>query len=163
MKKLADKIAYLANQVYQELGGGFNETAHQVGFSIELQKAKIQYLRETNIEIFYKNHPIALDKPDFILYPDNKQFGVSGPLILECKFKEKIDDDARQQLKTYLKSAPLNSNLNLKNIKLGIIINFKKKEGFKEGISKKDNDSITLEIWEYSKSKDKIKKIYPKK
>ena len=76
-----------------------------------------------NIEIFYKNQPIALDKPDFILYPDNKQFGVSGPLILECKFKEKIDDDARQQLKTYLKSAPLNSNLNLKNIKLGIIIN----------------------------------------
>ena len=162
MKKFSEKIIELAKNVYAELGGGFSETVHQVGLSIELNKAKIHYLRETHIEIFYKGHPVALDKPDFILYPDKKQFGISEPLILECKFKEKIDDDGRQQLKTYLKSVPLNSNPNLKNIKSGMILNFKKKEEFKDGVSKKSEDSVTIECWEYNKSKDVMKKIFPK-
>ena len=72
MKKISEKIIKLAQSVYDELGGGFTETVHQVGLSIELNKAKIHYLRETNIEIFYKGHPVGLDKPDFILYPDKK-------------------------------------------------------------------------------------------
>ena len=160
MNKFISKIVSLGNNVYSELGGGFTETVHQVGLSIELNKAKIHYLRETNIEIFYKGHPVGLDKPDFILYPDKKNFGISEPIILECKFKEKIDDDARQQLKTYLKSVPLNSNPNLKNIKKGFILNFKKKENFKEGVSKKSEESISIECWEYNKKKDKINIIF---
>ena len=47
MKKISEKIIKLAQSVYDELGGGFTETVHpEVGLSIELNKAKIHYLRE---------------------------------------------------------------------------------------------------------------------
>ena len=157
------------NQEYLATGNVVYESSDMKIFSDYLRaKYQIEDDKEVfneieikgNIEIFYKGHPVGLDKPDFILYPDKKNFGISEPIILECKFKEKIDDDARQQLKTYLKSVPLNSNPNLKNIKKGLILNFKKKENFKEGVSKKSEESISIECWEYNKKKDKINIIF---
>ena len=84
------------------------------------------------IEIFYKKHPVGLDRPDFILFPNKKTLGFDQPVFLECKMGEKIDDASRQQLKTYLKSAPLNSNPNISNISMGILLHFQKKESFNE-------------------------------
>ena len=53
-KKLFEKILSIGEEVFNELGGGFNENVHQVGLAIEFREAPIKYLRETNIEIFYK-------------------------------------------------------------------------------------------------------------
>ena len=89
-KKLFEKILSIGEEVFSELGGGFNENVHQVGLAIEFREAQIKYLRETNIEIFYKNHPVGLDTPDFILFPDEKTYSISEPIILECKFSDKI-------------------------------------------------------------------------
>tara|TARA_B100001964_G_C13924589_1_gene461711 strand:- start:158 stop:664 length:507 start_codon:yes stop_codon:yes gene_type:complete len=159
-KKLFEKILSIGEEVFSELGGGFNENVHQVGLAIEFREAQIKYLRETNIEIFYKNHPVGLDTPDFILFPDKKTYSISEPIILECKFSDKISDDNRQQLKSYLKSVPLNSNPDLKDISKGMLLNFKKKEDFKEGTSKINENSITLECWEYKRKESSLKKIY---
>ena len=163
VNKLFKEIIKISNSVFKELGGGFNENVHQVGLSIEFREAKIKYLREVNIEIFYKNHPVGLDTPDFIIYPDKKKYGSDEPIILECKFSDKISDDNRQQLKSYLKSVPLNSNPSLNNIKQGMIINFKKKESYKNGEGELSEDPVTLECWEYDKKNNKIKRIFPSK
>lgn len=160
VNKLAYKIIEIGNLVFNELGGGFNENVHQVGLAIELREAKIKYLRETNIEIFYKSHPVGLDTPDFILYPDKKKYGTDEPIILECKFSDKISDDNRQQLKSYLKSTPLNSNPSLNNINKGMLINFKKKESYKSGEGEISQEAVTLECWEYNRKKDKINIIF---
>ena len=75
MKKLCEKIQSIGLSVFNELGAGFDENVHQLGIGIELRAAKIKYLRETNIEIFYKKHPVGLDRPDFILFPNKKTLG----------------------------------------------------------------------------------------
>jgi len=160
MKKLCIKIQSIGRSVFNELGAGFDESVHQLGVGIELRAAKIKYLRETNIEIFYKKHPVGLDRPDFILFPDKKILGFAQPVFLECKIGEKIDDASRQQLKTYLKSAPLNSNPNIANISMGILLHFQKKEFFSEGVSQKSKDPVNVECWKYNKKKDSVRKIF---
>ena len=160
MKKLCEKIQSIGLSVFNELGAGFDENVHQLGIGIELRAAKIKYLRETNIEIFYKKHPVGLDRPDFILFPNKKTLGFDQPVFLECKMGEKIDDASRQQLKTYLKSAPLNSNPNISNISMGILLHFQKKESFNANISRKPKDPVSVECWRYDKKNDSIKKVF---
>ena len=49
------KLEKLANVVYKELGDGFDEDLYQRALAFEFRKSKIDYLRETNIETFYKD------------------------------------------------------------------------------------------------------------
>ena len=40
-------------RVYKELGDGFDEDIYQRALAYEFRKAKVKYMRETNIETFY--------------------------------------------------------------------------------------------------------------
>jgi hypothetical protein len=83
---------------------------------------------------------------------------LSEPVIIETKVASKLTDDYKQQLKNYLRSAPLNNNEDLQKVKKGILINFKKSEIFKEGINKIPEDKTSFEIWELKNNKLKIVK-----
>jgi len=65
IKKICQDLFKMANNIYSELGGGFNETVNQNALAIELRENKINYLKEVNIEIFYKGNSIGTDRPDF--------------------------------------------------------------------------------------------------
>jgi len=41
-------------RVYKELGDGFDEDIYQRALAYEFRKAKVKYMRETNIETFYR-------------------------------------------------------------------------------------------------------------
>ena len=58
-KEFIKKLERLSNVVYKELGDGFDEDLYQKGLAFEFRKSKIDYLRETNIETFYKNQMLA--------------------------------------------------------------------------------------------------------
>ena len=114
IKTISNDIFNLAHNVYKELGGGFNEAVLQKAFAIELREAKIKYLQEVNIEIFYKGHSIGTDRPDFLLLtPAKSNWALSDPLILETKWSNKLTNDNRMQLKSYFKSLPRNKNSTL--------------------------------------------------
>ena len=70
-KKVNNFVKTLGNislEVYNQLGGlNFDEKDFQIALGYELSKKKIDYLRETHIELFYKNVPIKLGAPDFFL------------------------------------------------------------------------------------------------
>ena len=68
-------------------------------------------------------------------------------ILIETKLSSKINDDHRQQLKNYLRSAPLNSHVDIKKINKGILLNFKKVEKFKDGINEIPDDKIDIEVW----------------
>ena len=55
-------------KVYKELGG-YEERFIQMALAVELRENKIDFLRETNIELFYKNHALGLGELDFLIYP----------------------------------------------------------------------------------------------
>ena len=93
------KIIQISKEVYLHMGGlNFDEKDFQLAFGYELDKSKIDYMREISLEVFYKDIPVKLGSPDFFL---NKS---KPPLILELKLSSAIQNSHRQQLKMYLVS-----------------------------------------------------------
>ena len=154
MKKFIKKLSNIAIDVYDGIGV-YDETSIQTALGIEFRDNKIKFLREFNIEVFYKSFPLTLNELDFLIFPE-KSLDLNEPVIIETKVSSKISDEHRQQVRNYLKSAPLNSSEDIKKIKYGIILNFKKTEKYKDGINEKleDTDKITIEVWEMTKDKE---------
>ena len=155
MKKFISKLKSISNTVYDELGAGFEERTIQTAIGIELTKNNIKFLREVSIEVFYKGHPLGLFELDFLIYPC---MDLNKPVIIETKVTSKLNDTARQQLKNYLRSAPMNNNEDLKKVENGVLINFKVQEIFKDGINKTPEDKTSLEVWGFKNNKFKIVK-----
>lgn len=121
LKAIALKIKKLGEEVRKNLGCGFIETIYQNALAIELRKSKIEYLKEVNIEIFYKVESVGVDRPDFII---TKIDGCKEPILLELKVADKISDNHRIQLKSYCTSLPYNNNPVLKGFSGGILMSF---------------------------------------
>ncbi len=110
-------------EIFDQLGGlNFDEKDFQIALGYELSKRKIDYLRETHIELYYKNLPIKLGAPDFFLNNQNP------PFIIEVKLANEISHAARKQLKMYLVSIKRNPKSVIKNVNHGILLNFLKGE-----------------------------------
>jgi len=121
LKSVAQKIKSISEEIRKNLGGGFNETIYQNALAIELRRRNIDYLKEVNIEIFYKGESIGVDRPDFIL---TKIDSFCKPILLELKVANKITDDHRMQLKSYCISLPKNNNPLLNGFAGGILLAF---------------------------------------
>tara|TARA_Y100000996_G_C22427373_1_gene604088 strand:- start:178 stop:684 length:507 start_codon:yes stop_codon:yes gene_type:complete len=155
--KLLGKISI---EVFDQLGGlNFDEKDFQIALGYELASKKIEYLRETHIELYYKDIPIKLGAPDFFL---NKE---KPPTILELKLGSSLSNSNRQQLKMYLVSIKRNPKSVLKNVKNGILINFLKdnpstfeedKKERKKEIYKVELELFTLDKNENLKLLDKL-------
>lgn len=149
----------LSLKVYKELGDGFDEDIYQRSLAYEFRKKNIHYMRETNIETFYKDQMLTLRELDFVIPAQkNKSFDLTFPLIIECKYNIKIDDKARSQLRQYLKSLPKNSNPEINKIDMGILLNWTNKNIYEDRriIATKP---ISIELWQYD-SKNDMKIIF---
>jgi GxxExxY protein len=148
--KLLKTLSKSSMDVYDELGGlNFDEKDFQVALGYELNAKGIEYLRETHIELFYKDVPIKLGAPDFYL---NKE---KPATIIELKLGATIANVNRQQLKMYLLSIKKNPRSVLKNVKNGVLINFLKDNPLtfekEEGTRKKESYKIEIEIFTLDK------------
>ncbi len=124
--KCTNHILTLAEEVYRELGSGFKEDTLQQGLAIAFRGAKVNYLRETHIEIFYKKESLGLLRLDFLLPAQkHKKWELKSPIVIETKSTSKINNDAHLQLKNYLLSLPRNDSKDLKDIKEGILLNWR--------------------------------------
>lgn len=153
--KLIKLLGSSSMNVYDELGAlNFDEKDFQIALGYELNLKGVEYLRETHIELFYKDIPIKLGAPDFFL---NKE---KPPSIIELKLGSSIANSNRQQLKMYLLSIKKNPRSVLKNVKNGILINFLKENPLtyeKEEVKRK-KDIYKIEIESFTlDSKNNLK------
>ena len=119
--KLIDLLGKASLEIYDEMGGlNFDEKDFQIALGYELSSKGVEYLRETHMELFYKEVPIKLGAPDFFL---NKE---KPPTIIEIKLTGSLRTIDRQQLKMYLLSIKKNPRSVLKTVKNGVLINFLK-------------------------------------
>lgn len=125
LKNVGYKIKKLGEEVRKNLGCGFTEAIYQNALAIEFRNNKIEYLKEVNIEIFYKGESLGADRPDFIV---TKAGALNKPFIIETKVSDKISDDHRTQLQSYCTSLPFNNNPVLKDIAGGMLLTFPKCE-----------------------------------
>lgn len=103
---LTAKIIGCAFKVYNTLGAGFLESVYKQAMAIELHKAKLPFILEAPIEVYYEGTKVGFFFADVI---------VNGQVILELKAVEGINKVHEIQLVNYLKAT---------NTPTGLIINF---------------------------------------
>jgi GxxExxY protein len=156
---LLDKVHSLATDSYRTLGPGFKEDTFQKALAISFRHAGIHYLKETNIEVFFKNESLGVFRLDFIILPQKHDaWRLSNPVIIETKVAPSIKNDARLQLKNYLLSIPLNSAPAINKATEGIILNWRNNL---DVLDTAGENHVDIELWAMT-AKTGIKLLHSK-
>ena len=157
--KLMKVLGKLSLDIYDQMGGlNFDEKDFQIAIGYELTSKGIEYLRETHMELYYKDIPIKLGAPDF--YLNNEK----PPTIIEIKLGSSLVNANRQQLKMYLLSIKRNPKSVLKKVKNGILINFLKDNPttHEEEETKRKKELYKVEIEMFTLDQDENLKLLHK-
>ena len=103
---LTSRIIKCAMSVHGALGNGFQEVIYQRALAIELRDAKIEFSREFEMPIFYKQEHIGTRRVDFL---------VEKVISVELKAATKLEDVHFAQAINYLEAY---------HLEIGLLINF---------------------------------------
>lgn len=120
--ELTSKIIGCAMTVHKTLGNGFQEVIYQRALGIEFDENGIEYRREHEMPIYYKQRQIGTRRVDFL---------VKNTILVEIKAISKLEDVHLAQAINYLEAY---------NLEVGLLINFGAKSlEFKRLINSKFN------------------------
>lgn len=107
-ENITQKIIGASFEVHKFLGNGFQEVIYQRALSFEMYQTGLDFAREIEQEIFYKNlsEPIGTRRADFI---------VEDKILVELKALVKLEAVHLAQALNYLKAYRL---------EVGLLINF---------------------------------------
>jgi GxxExxY protein len=107
--KITEKIIGAAIEVHKILGPGLLETIYEEALCYEFELQNIQYNRQVDIDVVYKDRIIRGQKLDLI---------VADEVVVEIKSLRHLPEVAIAQILSYLKATDLNR---------GLLINFGEK------------------------------------
>ncbi len=107
-KDITEKIIGASFEVHTFLGNGFQEVIYQRALSYEMRTVGLEFAREIEQPIFYKNlqDPIGIRRADFV---------VEGKVLVEIKAVIQLEDVHLAQALNYLK---------VYKLEVGLLINF---------------------------------------
>lgn len=107
-KEITEKIIGASFEVHKFLGNGFQEVIYPRALSYEMRKAGLEFAREIEQDIFYKDldEPIGTRRADIV---------VESKVLVELKALTKLEDVHLAQALNYLKAYRL---------EIGLLINF---------------------------------------
>jgi len=103
---LAEKIIGAAIEVHRLLGPGLLESIYEEALCHELNLQEIEYERQVEIDVVYKDHVIKGQRADLL---------VAKEVIVELKSVTRLPEVAKAQTLSYLRAA---------NIERALLINF---------------------------------------
>lgn len=105
---ITQKIIGASFEVHKFLGNGFQEVIYQRALAHEMRQAKLEFAREIEQQIYYKNlpEPIGTRRADFV---------VENKILVELKAVIQLEDVHLAQALNYLKAYKL---------EVGLLINF---------------------------------------
>ncbi len=104
--ELTSKIIGCAITVHKTLGNGFQEVIYQRALEIEMRLAGINFTREHEMPIYYRQQQIGTRRVDFL---------VEGIVSVELKALINLDNSHLAQAINYLEAY---------NLEVGLLINF---------------------------------------
>jgi GxxExxY protein len=104
--ELTSKIIGCAMEVHKRLGNGFQEVIYQRALEIEMRLVGIEFQREFEMPIFYRETKIGTRRVDFL---------VEGVVSVELKAIIKLEDVHFAQAINYLEAY---------NREVGLLLNF---------------------------------------
>jgi GxxExxY protein len=107
-KDITEKIIGASFEVHKFLGNGFQEVIYQRALAYEMRQAGLEFQREIEQDIYYKelDEPIGTRRADFV---------VENKVLVELKALTKLEDVHLAQALNYLKAYRL---------EIGLLINF---------------------------------------
>ncbi len=105
-EELTKKIIGCAMEVHKRLGNGFQEVIYQRALEIEMNVASLDFAREMEMPIFYRDAEIGTRRVDFF---------VEGRVMVELKALTKLEDVHLAQAMNYLEAYKM---------EIGLLINF---------------------------------------
>ena len=105
-KDITEKIIGASMKVHAALGNGFQEVIYQRALEIELQESGLEFAREFNMPVFYKERMIGERRVDFL---------VEGVISVELKAILQLEPVHFAQARNYLEAY---------NLEIGLLINF---------------------------------------
>ncbi len=107
-KEITEKVIGAAFDVHSFLGNGFQEVIYQRALAYEMNHRNLEFVREIEQDIFYKDlpEPIGTRRADFV---------VEGKVLVELKAIKELEDVHLAQALNYLKAYRL---------EVGLLINF---------------------------------------
>ncbi len=107
-KEITEKIIGASFEVHKFLGNGFQEVIYQRALAWEMRQKNLNFQREIEQQIFYKEliAPIGTRRADFV---------VENKVLVELKAVKELDDVHLAQTLNYLKAYKL---------EIGLLINF---------------------------------------
>jgi GxxExxY protein len=106
LSELTGKIIGCAMEVHRVLGNGFQERIYQRALAIEMKLRGLNFIREMEMEIYYKDNLIGTRRVDFF---------VEEQIMVELKAVKHLDDADLAQAINYLEAYKM---------KIGLLINF---------------------------------------
>jgi GxxExxY protein len=106
---LTGKVIRASMNVHSMLGNGFQEVIYQRCLALELEDMGINFTREIEMPLYYKDIYVGTRRADFV---------VEEKLLVELKAIAKIDDLQYAQIINYL---------NVYKLEIGLLINFGEK------------------------------------
>lgn len=107
---MIDQIQKIAEEIFNELGSGFDESVYQKAFEVALRLKKVRYENQKIVPIFYKEHNIGEGKPDLVIDDSGKK------IIVELKATSGAPSPKEEtQVRKYMKMLGLD---------MGVIVNF---------------------------------------
>ena len=105
---ITEKIIGASFEVHKFLGNGFQEVIYQRALAYEMRQAKLEFDREIEQYIYYKNllEPIGTRRADFV---------VENKVLVELKAVIQLEDAHFAQALNYLK---------IYRLPVGLLINF---------------------------------------
>ena len=105
---ITEKIIGASFEVHKFLGNGFQEVIYQRALAYEMRKADLNFVREIEQDIFYKDleKPIGTRRADFV---------VEEKVLVELKAIIQLEEVHIAQILNYLKAYKLD---------VGLLINF---------------------------------------
>ncbi len=105
---ITKKIIGASFDVHGFLGNGFQEVIYQRALAWEMSQRNLEFAREIEQDIFYKDlpQPIGRRRADFV---------VEGKVLVELKARKQLEDAHMAQTLNYLKAYKL---------EVGLLINF---------------------------------------
>lgn len=105
-KDITEKIIGSAMEVHNHIGSGFQEKIYQRALAVEFNIRKIDFAREFEMDIFYKNVHLGTRRVDFL---------VESIISVEIKAISKLEPEHFAQAINYLEAY---------NLETGLLINF---------------------------------------
>ena len=103
---LTRKIIGCAIEVHKRLGNGFQEVIYQRALEIEMKLAVLNFTREMEMPVYYREYEIGTRRVDFF---------VEGKIMVELKAIIKLEDVHLAQAMNYLEAYKM---------EIGLLINF---------------------------------------